>query len=340
MSTRAIVTLTAAGAIDATYRVSTLSHGGFTRAEGYSREVSGKGVNLSAALAHSVVPTAAVVVLGEDDLAFAAHSEHAAILRPVAVPGATRVNTSIIDAAGATTKVNAPTPPLSRGAWESAIEATIVELDAMGAGWLILCGTIPLIDGQSAPADVAPLLDAARKRGVRVGVDTSGAALALLTSPRTKVSLVKPNTAELAELSGTSLKTIGNVIDAARILIARGLEIVYVSMGADGALAVSADVVVHAHARAQRLANTAGAGDASLAGFLVGLGDVGIGMGALNGRLADAAATAAAWGAHAVAQESTILPNLDAIPAAVVTIEPDRQFGLSEPAVAPYSRRD
>lgn len=336
MSADSVVTLTPAGAIDATYRVAALERGAFTRAVAYTREVSGKGVNLSAAIAHAGVPTAAVVVLGEDDLAFAAHSDHAELLRPVPVPGATRVNTSIIDASGATTKVNAPTPPLSAAAWDRAIATTVAELDARPTAWLVICGTVPSLEGTPHPADLGALLAAARERGVRVALDTSGAALERLTADPTgaaSVALIKPNTAELAELTGRALVTIGDVVAAARTLIDRGLEIVYVSMGADGALAVSASDVVHAHARAARLANTAGAGDASLAGFLVGLGSaVPADDPAAGDALARAAETAAVWGAHAVAQESTILPHLDALPAAVVSRDPAPDSLLTEPA--------
>lgn len=328
MTSRAVVTLTAAGAIDATYRVASLEPGQFTRAAAYEREVSGKGVNLSGALRHAGVPTAAVVVLGEDDLAFAGHSEHAAILRPVAVPGATRVNTSIIDALGATTKVNAPTPALAAEAWRRAVEATLDEIDALDASWLVVCGTVPVLEGETVPADVLPLIRAARERGVRVGLDTSGPALAGLTGPGAEVSLIKPNTAELAELTGRSLQTVGDVVDAARSVIERGVETLYVSMGADGALGVTAERTVHALARAPRLANTAGAGDASLAGFLEGLTAAG------EDPLSRAVATAARWGAHAVAQTSTLLPHLDGLPEAVVTVEPDRGSALGEPATA------
>ncbi|MFT4219416.1 MAG: PfkB family carbohydrate kinase, partial [Microbacterium sp.] len=264
-----VVTFTAAGAVDATYRVDELVRGAFMRASAYERELSGKGVNLSAALAHASVPTAAVVVLGADDLVFAAGSPHAALLRPVAVPGATRVNTSIIDADGATTKVNAPTPPLTGESWQRALAATVEAIDEVDAGWLVVCGTLPAVDGE--PADLGPLLEAAATRGVRVGADTSGAGLVRLVDRGAGVALAKPNTHELAELTGRTLRTIGDVAGAARTLVRRGLELVYVSMGADGVLAVTADRIVHAHATAPRLANTAGAGDASLAGFLVGL---------------------------------------------------------------------
>lgn len=328
----AIVTLTAAGAVDATYRVDKLEPGAFTRATTYAREVSGKGVNLSAALAHARASTAAVVVLGQDDLEFAASSEHAAILRPVPVGGGTRVNTSIIDSSGQTTKVNAPTPPLSAEAWSRAVGVTLAEIDALDAAWFVLCGTIP-----SAPSggahDLIALASDVVSRGARVAVDTSGPALALLVESEAPLSLIKPNTHELAELTGAALFTVGDVVTAAETLVDHGVETVYVSMGADGALVVTADFVLHARAQPRRLVNTAGAGDASLAGFLRGRENSSIPDG--EQRLAHAAATAAAWGAHAVAHASTVLPHLDHLPVSVVTIDPDRARPLTEPAPHP-----
>lgn len=329
MSIAAVVTLTPAGAVDATYRVSALALGSFTRAEAYGREVSGKGVNLSAGLALAGVPTSAVVVLGEDDLPFATATDVAGILRPVPVPGATRVNTSIIDAHGATTKVNAPTPRLSVDAWSKAVATTLAEIAARETGWLVLCGTIPLLEDDSEP-DVDALIAAVRARGVRVAVDTSGQALGRIVRGTSSVSLVKPNTWELAEVTGVNLTTVGEVTAAARSLLGAELETVYVSMGADGVLVVTDDTVMHARAQARQVSNTAGAGDASLAGFLAGLET--FESSDRIGSLRQAAATAAAWGAHAVAQESTVLPNLTGLPESVVQIEPDPTQPLTEPA--------
>ncbi|WP_438354381.1 1-phosphofructokinase family hexose kinase [Microbacterium sp. CJ88] len=320
-----IVTLTAAGAVDATYRVASVRPGAFTRASSYEREMSGKGVNVSAGLALAGVPTAAVVVIGADDLDFAHRSPHAALLRPVTVPGATRVNTSIIDDAGATTKVNAPTLPVTAETWDAVVQATLAELD--GADWLVVSGTVPVVgDGL---ADLSALLAGARDRGVRIAVDGSGAVLARVAAHPDGVRLIKPNADELAELTGRALRTLGDVVEAARSVIAGGIEAVYASLGADGVLVVTASFAVHASARAVRLANTAGAGDASLAGFLVGLGS-----GALDDAdaLVAAASAAASWGAHAVAQASTLLPSLDGMPEAVVTRAPDLATPLSEPA--------
>lgn len=324
--TPAIVTVTAAGAIDATYRIALLERGAFMRATRYERELSGKGVNVSAALRLAGVDTAAVVVIGEDDLGFARQSPHTGLLRIVAVPGATRVNTSVIDAEGATTKINAPTPPISRDAWEQVGAAVLAACADFEAGWVVVSGTMPLVDGESAR--ISDIVRAADRAGCRVAVDTSGAALVDLAADPSGVALLKPNTHELAELVGRPLRTIGEVIDAAQELRGRGVGTVYTSMGADGVLVVAESAAIHARARAVRVTNTAGAGDASLAGFLVGLG----GLPDAPDAVARAAATAASWGAHAVAQGTTILSSIDGLPVAEVTPDPDARIRLSEPA--------
>lgn len=331
MTGPAIVTVTAAGAIDVTYRVAAVPLGGFSRARSSGRELSGKGVNLSAALSRAGIATTAIVVLGEDDLTFATHSEHAAILRPVTVAGATRVNTSILDDAGATTKINAPTPTLSTDTWERVVSETVHALDHQHTRWLVLCGALPDIDDHTPDTALEPLLRAAQARRISVAVDTSGPALAMATAEGSSVSLIKPNTHELAELTTSTLTTIGDVISAARGILARGVGVVFVSMGADGALVVSEDVVVHAHARPRAIVNSAGAGDASLAGFLAGLGDREPGSAAFRECLADSIGQAAAWGAHAIAQGSTILSDVDSLPFPTVIVDPDPLRPLREP---------
>lgn len=324
-----IVTLTAAGAIDATYRVGALRRGAFTRAESYTREVSGKGVNVSAALAAGGADTAAVVVLGADDVRFARCGLTAPLLRIVEVPGATRVNTSIIDAAGATTKVNAPTPPLSPEAWEATLAALRDELAARTAPWLVVSGSLPALAGTAAPVDLAAVRAVAQEHGARVAVDTSGAALDALLADPTGIDLLTPNADELAAAVGRPLATLGDVVVAAREITARGVGTVLASLGADGLIAVTADRAVFARAEAPVVANTAGAGDAALAGFLLGLTRAPAAAAAGADPLAVAAAAAAEWGAHAVAHASTIVAGPPLGIRAVVDTEPDPERALT-----------
>lgn len=314
-----IVTLTAAGAIDATYRVGSLRPGTFTRADGYTREVSGKGVNVSAALAAGGADTAAVVVLGADDVRFARSGPTAPLLRIVEVPGATRVNTSIVDAEGATTKVNAPTPPLSPEAWDATVAALREELSARTDPWLVISGSLPQLADTGALVDLAAVRAAAREHGARVAVDTSGAALDTLLADPAGIDLLTPNADELSAAVGRPLATLGEVVAAAREIIARGVDTVLASLGADGLVAVTADRAVFARAAAPSVANTAGAGDAALAGFLLGLTNAAAGA----DRLVSAAASAAEWGAHAVAHASTIVAGPPHGIRALVETEPE-----------------
>jgi 1-phosphofructokinase len=324
-----IVTLTAAGAIDATYRVDALRRGAFARAESYTREVSGKGVNVSAALAAGGADTAAVVVLGADDVRFARCGLTAPLLHIVEVPGATRVNTSIIDAQGATTKVNAPTPPLSPEAWDATIAALRDELAARTAPWLVISGSLPELAGAGALVDLAAVRAVAREHGARLAVDTSGAALDALLADPTGIDLLTPNAEELSAAVGRPLGTLGEVVTAAREIVGRGVGTVLASLGSDGLVAVTVDRAVFARADAPYVANTAGAGDAALAGFLLGLTREPAAAAAGADPLALAAASAAEWGAHAVAHASTLVAGPPHGIRALVETDPDLERALT-----------
>ncbi len=323
------VTLTAAGAIDATYRVGALRRGAFTRADSYTREVSGKGVNVSAALAAGGADTAAVVVLGADDVRFARCGLTAPLLRIVEVRGATRVNTSIIDAEGATTKVNAPTPPLSPEAWDATIAALREELAARTTPWLVISGSLPELSGTGTLVDLTAVRAVAREHGARLAVDTSGAALDALLAEPTGIDLLTPNADELSAAVGRPLATLGEVIAAAREIVGRGVGTVLASLGADGLVAVTADHAVFARADAPYVANTAGAGDAALAGFLLGLTREASAAAAGADPLAVAAASAAEWGAHAVAHASTLVAGPPHGIRALVETAPDLARALT-----------
>lgn len=324
-----VVTLTAAGAIDATYRVGALRRGAFTRAESYTREVSGKGVNVSAALAAGGADTAAVVVLGADDVRFARCGLTAPLLRIVEVPGSTRVNTSIIDADGATTKVNAPTPPLSPEAWDATVATLRAELAARTEPWLVISGSLPDLAGAGAPVDLDAVRAVAREHGARVAVDTSGTALDALLADPAGIDLLTPNADELAAAVGRPLTSLGDVVSAAREIVERGVGTVLASLGADGLVAVTAERAVFARADAPFVANTAGAGDAALAGYLLGVTREPAAVAAGADALVLAAASAAEWGAHAVAHASTLVAGPPHGIRALVETEPDLTRALS-----------
>ncbi len=107
----------------------------------------------------------------------------------------------------------------------------------------------------------------AKKIGARLILDTSGEALSAAADEG--LYLLKPNLAELSALSGVSQLEMDEVDDAARLIIEQGqCEIVVVSLGAQGAMLVTRDLVKHIPAPPVKKQTTVGAGDSMVAGLV------------------------------------------------------------------------
>jgi 1-phosphofructokinase len=307
-----IVTVTPNPSLDRTLHLPRLAPGRVNRATATMTEPSGKGVNVALGLHGAGVDACAVLPIGGATGEEIMRGLDGLGLRTVGVPiaGAVRSNLSLVEADGRSTKVNEPGPALSADEADALCAAA---LSVGGPGsWMLWAGSLPT--GFPA-ARLAGAVAAARAAGRRVAVDTSGSALdAVLDNGRDGLPyLVKPNAEELAEVLGTPLRTIGDVTEAARTLLARGVHTVLVSLGGDGALLVDADLAeaLHGTAHARRVVNTVGAGDAFLAGFL-----------AAPAGGADALASALRFGAAAVEHDGTLVGVPD--PLRPVSIGPAR----------------
>ncbi|MGI5148732.1 1-phosphofructokinase [Plantactinospora sp. CA-294935] len=290
-----ILTLTPNPSVDRTVFVDALPRGAVIRSRRGWNEPSGKGVNVALALQRHGRPVTAVLPVGGSVGAQLSQMLRLAGLpvREVPVRGEIRSNISLVEPDGTVTKVNEPGPELDAGETEALVRAVLDNL--ADVTWLACCGSLP--DG--VPPDLyAELADAARSRGVRVAVDTSGEPLRASLAGRP--DLVKPNSSELAHLVGRPLRTFGDVIDAALQVRRLGAGAVLATLGADGALLVEAAEVRHAEAQVTRVVSAVGAGDAALAGFLHGGG---AGIAALR--------TAVAWGTAAVQHEGTLFSAAD-----------------------------
>lgn len=295
-----IVTLTPNPSVDRAIVIDALHRGEVHRATSSRVDPGGKGVNVSRALAAEGAATLAVLPAGgpEGHLMEELLDAAGVARRSVPVAGSLRMNISVLEPDGTTTKLNEPGPQLSPAEVESLLGATLAAAEDEGAAWVVGCGSLP----PGAPADLyADLVTRLRGRGVHVAVDSSGAPMPLAVAARPH--LVKPNHEELAELVEHPLPTLGDVHAAARDLVAHGIEVVAVSLGGDGALLVTADEVVHARASITTPLSTVGAGDCMLAGLLHGLS---------SGLPADAAlAAAVTWGAAAVTLPGSRVPTPD-----------------------------
>ncbi len=113
----------------------------------------------------------------------------------------------------------------------------------------------------------ARLAALAKKNGVRVVLDTSGPALA--EALKVGVYLFKPSLRELRDLTGLTLPDEDTQIAAAQQLIQSGqAEIVAVSLGAEGAMVVSATEHWRARSVKVDVQTTIGAGDSFVAGMV------------------------------------------------------------------------
>jgi len=131
----------------------------------------------------------------------------------------------------------------------------------------------------------------ARKLGVRCIVDASGDALAAAVDEG--VYLVKPSGRELGELVGATVMTIDEKVEAARELVKRGrVEVVALTLGADGAALITAEGVTRLASPPITVRSTVGAGDSFLAAMVLRLAQGHDLAAAFRGGVAAGAATA------------------------------------------------
>jgi 1-phosphofructokinase len=264
---RMITTVTANPALDRTLYLTSLTPGAVHRAQHAMVEPSGKGVNVALALKTAGQEVTAVLpVGGSSGPELVAMLDAAGLIhRDVPIAGTVRSNISLIEADGTTTKVNEPGPRLSPTEVNGLIVAAL-EVSSVGE-WLAWCGSLPAGFHETT---LAAALAEARSAGRLVALDSSGTALATVLSrrPADLPHLVKPNADELAEVTGRPLRTLGDVADAAALLVERGVETVLVSLGGDGAILINDQCALHGEAPVEKVVNTAGAGDGFLAGYL------------------------------------------------------------------------
>ncbi|MER6031974.1 1-phosphofructokinase [Streptomyces sp. NPDC001851] len=299
-----ILTVTPNPSLDRTYEVQALKRGEVIRAETERMDPGGKGVNVSRAVTAAGRRTVAVLPLGGAPGALVADLLHAQGIEvaPVPITGATRSNIALAEADGVLTKINAPGPELSPSEQELLLDT--VRGQSRGADWIACCGSLPR---GLAPSWYADVVTRAHAGGARIALDTSGRAL--LEALRARPDVVKPNAEELAEAVGRPLATVGDALKAAEEVRGMGARAVLASLGADGQLLVEDRGAWFAAARVGTVRSNVGAGDSSLAGFLIA-----------GGTGPEALASAVAHGAAAVQLPGSVMPTPADLDSAAVTV--------------------
>lgn len=330
-----IITVTPNPSIDRTQALAgPLTVGGVNRVRHGTDQAGGKGVNVAGVIHHA----------GEDVLSVVPAPDTGTFARLLTAGGVptrftgdapARVNVTLTDTDGVTTKINSPGIPGTDGAGlATAVDDAVTEAADTDAAadtttaaaadrWLVLAGSLP----PDYPADwYARVTTAAHRRGLRVAVDTSDEPLAALVTraaedPAAVPDLVKPNSHELAQIvaafggtspDGDALEAaaaagdLSGVVAAASGLTDRGFGAVLVSLGAAGALLVEDGAAWFCAGPTVEVVSTVGAGDSTLAGYL---------LGAVRGLApADRLALAVAHGTTAVTLPGTTLPTPTDLP--------------------------
>ncbi|MFE5624477.1 1-phosphofructokinase family hexose kinase [Streptomyces virginiae] len=258
-----ILTVTLNTALDVTYRVPRLLPHASHRVTTVTERPGGKGLNVArvlAALGHKVTATgfAGGPVGSVVRNMLAASPGVVDALLPC--EGASRRTLAVVDeASGDTTQFNEPGPHITPAEWSLFLthyQELVAQVRAVA-----LCGSLP----PGVPVGAyAVLVRVARAAGVPVLLDTSGEALRRGIAARPEI--IKPNAAELAELTGSR-----DPLPATRDARRRGAHAVVTSLGPGGLLAATAEGTWQAAPPRPLSGNPTGAGDSAVAGLLSAL---------------------------------------------------------------------
>ncbi|MGZ4456037.1 MAG: 1-phosphofructokinase family hexose kinase [Blastococcus sp.] len=309
-----IVTLTPNPSHDRTVTLAhPLERGAVQRAESVISQAGGKGVNISRASVAAGIPSLAVLPAPKDD-PFVLELLAAGIdCRPVPSTGGLRVNITISEPDGTTTKLNSPGPTVTEEVLTGLTEA--LRRRAGTSDWIVLAGSLPPGTPVGWYADLVATL---REYGARIAVDTSDEPLRALVQRLEGGAphLMKPNGEELASFTGGDAEELESdpvaAARAAMTLVDRGVETVLATLGRHGAVLVTANGAWHASPPPTNVVSTVGAGDSSLFGYL--LGD--IQRKTPDQRLA----LAVAYGSAAAALPGTTIPQPTQVSAGLVSV--------------------
>ena len=253
-----IITLTLNPAFDVHATLEEFKAGHENLAEKVTRDVGGKGINISRALTANGIENRALVVTGDENAADFREGLRREKLdfTEIAVPGRIRENITIHPASGDETRLS------FRGFSAPGLLTKVEEiLDVSENDIVTFTGSLP---GGVTPDEAGEFLKKLVDSGAKVVIDSKSITLDQLR--RIKPWLIKPNDEELEAYFGKLDDE--KMLAAAKNLHADGIGNVAVSLGAKGSILVTDSGVYRATPPKIDAVSTIGAGDSMIAGFL------------------------------------------------------------------------
>ena len=263
-----IATLTLNPALDVTYDVQALEPDHKCHALHVSHHPGGNGINVGRALRVLGVEASNIAILAGDVGRMVAGLCEQELENPhfLMTEGQTRINCTCLDLSNHLQYEVTGIGPLVNP--QLIQETTAVFLERVRDGIGILTGSIPPGVPDTIYAELTKLLHHA---GAQAVVDAHGTLLHQALEQEYKPFLIKPNRYELELLCGRKLPTIQDVAGEAMAIRERGVEMVCVSLGGEGALLATASGIWHGQAIPVPVRCTVGAGDSMVAGLVAGL---------------------------------------------------------------------
>lgn len=262
-----ITTVTLNPAIDKTIILEEFLYGQVNRIAKVREDIGGKGINVSKMLNSLDIDNKAIGFLGKDNINYIKE-----LIKPygidntfIQVSGNTRTNTKIVE-----TNNNTTTDLNESGFFVSNIELEkfeqLIKNASLESDYIVISGSIP----RGLNNDIyAKLIKIINKKS-KIFVDASGELL--LEAIKAGVDIIKPNIHELEEATNKRLVNDDDIVAVCREWIKNyKLTYILVSMGGNGSLLVSEDIVLKAMPVKVDVKSTVGAGDSMVGGFLQGL---------------------------------------------------------------------
>lgn len=264
-----IVTLTLNPAIDRTVTINTVALGETNRLEEVRRDASGKGINVSRALAKQGISSVAMGYLAGTEGEFIATTLEKYNIETKFTwirQGSTRLNTKIYEkATKRTTELNEPGPLVQAKDTENLWR--YLESILPKTSFLICSGSLPRGVDTSFYYD---LIKKCNQLGVKVFFDSSGTALT--QGVKASPYFIKPNQDEAKTLLKRAIGDKSAMKATLEELAKLAIPFIVLSLGEDGAIFYSDQKpLLWAKAPAEQLGSTSGCGDALVAAFVASL---------------------------------------------------------------------
>lgn len=290
-----IATITLNPSLDRTITVHGLSVGESNRWTSLRHYAGGKGIDVSRAIHEMGGRTVAYGFIGghEGRTVEILLDEEGVLFSFTPIEHETRTNFIIADTkTSQQTVINAPGPYITKKELERFFRK-LGEIEPV-PDLMVASGSVP----PGIPADIYyAIIQEAKNYGVRTILDS--ASQWLKEGIKAKPYLIKPNVHEAEELLDRELPTEEAIIEAALNLVEMGIEIVVISRGKDGIIAVTNEKVIKAVPPQVKVRSAVGAGDCTIAGLALKL--------AYNEPLLEACRLGVAMGTAAVLTPGTEL---------------------------------